>query len=246
MFILGKILSVCLLPPVCFFLAAGLSLIILPKRFLLGLTCLCVALFSWYLFSTPWLKFQLAAHLQAYPRLVLDAQEKPQAIVIVGGGRDSFAPQYGAQTVNKFTLERLRYGARLARRYQLPVLLSGGSLYGGLSEAELMASALKQDFLLDAVMWQERQSRNTRENAQYSAEYLRALGIEKVFLVSHAWHMPRAMAEFSAQGLSVVPAPTGFMSTDTPSWVHLWLPTDAQEVHVLLKEYLGLLLIKLR
>jgi uncharacterized SAM-binding protein YcdF (DUF218 family) len=38
-----------------------------------------------------------------------------QAIVILGGGVRREAPEYGGATLGGITLERVRYGARLAR-----------------------------------------------------------------------------------------------------------------------------------
>ena len=74
------------------------------------------------------------------------AISQAQAIVIVAGGRHRNAPEYGGETVNPLTLERLRYGARLARASGLPILLSGGAPSGGTAEALLMRDALERDF----------------------------------------------------------------------------------------------------
>jgi uncharacterized SAM-binding protein YcdF (DUF218 family) len=89
-------------------------------------------------------------------------------------------------------------------------LVSGGLAdEGDDSLAALMAVSLKRDFGI-AAEWQEDRSRNTAENARYSAEILRRVGIDRVVLVTHAWHMRRARAAFAAQKIDVVPAPTGF------------------------------------
>jgi uncharacterized SAM-binding protein YcdF (DUF218 family) len=110
-------------------------------------------------------------------------------------------------------LERLRYGVHLARQSGLPILLSGGAPYGGTPEAELMQRALKEDFGLGA-RWQEKTSRDTTENAQESVRILRAAGVSRVLLVTHALHMPRAQAAFAAVEMEVIAAPTGFYDGD--------------------------------
>jgi uncharacterized SAM-binding protein YcdF (DUF218 family) len=46
----------------------------------------------------------------------------------------------------------------------------------------------------------ETRSRNTRENARYSAQLLDARKMHHILLVTSALHMERAMGEFSAQG----------------------------------------------
>lgn len=131
-----------------------------------------------------------------------------QAIVILGGGTRRDAPEYGGDTLATLTLQRVRYGARVAKEIGLPVLVSGGSTYGGTPEAELMRETLLHEFGV-AVRWAENRSRTTHENAQYSAAMLHSAGIDRVVLVAHAFDMRRATAEFAAAGIAAVPAATG-------------------------------------
>lgn len=137
-----------------------------------------------------------------------------QAIVILGGGRRSHAPEFGTDTVSRLTLERLRYGARLARETGLPVLVSGGRPFSTAEpEAALMATSLREDFGV-RVRWQEGVSRTTWENAVDTRRLLAGTGIRRIYLVTHARHMPRAVYAFRAQGFHVIPAPTGFTTAD--------------------------------
>lgn len=85
-----------------------------------------------------------------------------------------------------------------------------------------MAGALRDVFRVP-VRWMEGQSRDTAENARHSAAMLHEAGVERIALVSQAWHLPRAMAAFEAQGLVVTPAPTEFASAPPPG-LHAWLP----------------------
>jgi uncharacterized SAM-binding protein YcdF (DUF218 family) len=63
--------------------------------------------------------------------------EDAQAIVILGGGRRLFAPEYSlGETVSSGTLERLRYGAMVARESHLPILVSGGKPSNGMTSGE--------------------------------------------------------------------------------------------------------------
>jgi uncharacterized SAM-binding protein YcdF (DUF218 family) len=59
--------------------------------------------------------------------------------------------------------------------------------------------------------WTETASRDTAENASFSARILRGEGVTRVLLVTHALHMKRAQSEFEASGMRVIPAPTGFV-----------------------------------
>lgn len=156
--------------------------------------------------SVGWLLHGLEAEHALDPARAREAQ----AIVILGAGKRSFAPEYGGETINRLALERLRYGARLARETGLPVLVAGGAPSGEVPEASLMQAALQQDFGI-SPRWVERASRDTRQNAAFAAVPLHAAGVRRILLVTHAAHMPRAQAEFEAQGLQVIPAPTGWL-----------------------------------
>ena len=87
----------------------------------------------------------------------------------------------------------------------------------------------------------EGRSRNTRENALYTAEILSAEGIDRVLLVTSALHMPRALATFRAAGIDAEPAPTDFEVMPEPAHLMRWLP-DAEALSDstrALKEYVG-------
>ena len=62
----------------------------------------------------------------------------------------------------------------------------------------------------DEAMLLEGESRNTRQNARFSAEILHKRDITKILLVTSALHMPRAVGLFESEGLTVIPAPTDF------------------------------------
>jgi uncharacterized SAM-binding protein YcdF (DUF218 family) len=162
--------------------------------------------------STPIVAFALLTLVDTSPPLDPERARDAQALVILGGGVRRHAAEYaGGDTLGRLTLERVRYGAHVARMTGLPVLVTGGSVLGGEPEAALMRSVLEREFSVH-VRWQELQSRNTHENAVRSAEILGAAKISRVVLVAHSFDMPRARAEFAAQGIETIPAPTGIPS----------------------------------
>ena len=131
----------------------------------------------------------------------------PQAIVILGADVDATGPGPEQAEVGSLTLQRLRGGAALARSSGLPVLVTGGVVgLKGPPVAVLMAKSLAEDFAVPA-RWVEPASKTTWENAAFSAAMLRGQGIGTVLLVTHAWHMRRALIAFRAAGLTAVPAP---------------------------------------
>ena len=172
-----------------------------------GLTLFAVAAF--YALSIPFVSSELLQLLEPRPYDPL-SDRTGQAIVVLGGGNYAGAPEYGGDTVNSLTLTRLRYGARLQRALKKPVLVSGGSPPGGANpEARLMRQVLQEEFHVP-VHWVEERSSNTLENARGSFHVLSGAGVKRIYLVTHALHMPRARFAFESVGFSVIPAPTAY------------------------------------
>ncbi|MCW2240932.1 YdcF family protein [Azospirillum canadense] len=203
------------------------------------------------LLAVPALSFRLIDALQSDPPLSAAdlSAVRANVIVVLSAGRNPNAPEYEAGVApDALYLERLRYGAFLARRTKLPVLVSGGFGNGHApSLAAIGGEVLKHDFQIPTVLMEEH-SRTTAENAQQSSAILQTAGWRRVLLVTHAWHMPRAKAAFEAAGLEVVPAPTAFahygdtLSLDslTPS------PRGLAQSYYALHEWLGRLWYALR
>ncbi len=149
---------------------------------------------------------------------------KADAIDVLGGGREINDTAWQGDQPSLMAMQRLRYAARLAKASKLPVLISGGLHFGQPpSEAQLMADSLQQDFGVRAD-WLEGESRTTWENAELSAKILQAQGINRVVLVTNAWHMPRSRWSFEQFDFEVVSAPVGFLSVANGRPLNGWLP----------------------
>lgn len=191
------------LPPMLL-LAAALVLALLGWRgwrraSLLGAFAVAAVL----LLATPFAAGLLAASLDRATPMPADAPE-PAAIVILGAeaARGTAGPDIGP-----LTLERLRAGAALHRRLGLPILVTGGPIAPeGRPLAALMAESLAADFGVTA-RWVEPAARDTRDNARLAAALLRAEGIGAAHVVTHAWHMPRAVEAFARESFPARPAP---------------------------------------
>jgi len=167
------------------------------------------------LLSLPLVSDLLLRKVEIYPPLPVGQVTAGGAgaiVVLAGGWRRG--PEYGEPTINTYSLQRLRYGAWLHRRNGLPIALSGGRVSGDeqYAEAELMARLLEEDFGL-SPHWVESQSRNTAENARYTVTLLQQGRVGKILLVTHAFHMPRAVQEFEGLGIEVIPAPLAFLAS---------------------------------
>ena len=223
-----SILKTLVLPPSCFFILFLAAWLVAKWRPTLGRILLWSLLALVYLSATPFVAGELMAPLQAY-QAVDPRERRPDigAIVVLGAGVYSSAPEYwqsgapsyGVDVADTLSRERISYAAYLAKETGKPILLTGGSSgsAGFRSVAQAMKSTLERDFGLEP-QWMETRSTTTMENAEYSAVLLRRAGIDKVYLVTHAWHMPRAVFAFEHFGIEVVPAPTSFVSRAEGNW----------------------------
>ncbi len=193
----------------------GLILVLLSglywwRRPMLGRFLVFVASGLLLLLSLPLVSGVLMNGLDVYP--ALDPQRPQangaQAIVVLAAGRIGETPEYGGDSVGPLTLQRIRYAAWLQRRTGLPLILTGGTERDDQRPmAELMRDTLEGEFGVPVAAI-EGASRTTAENARFTAAILRSRGFDKVLLVSHGWHLPRAVDAFRLQGLQVTPAPT--------------------------------------
>ncbi len=212
MFLLKKLLTALALPPAGPLLLAALGLLLIRRRPRLGKTLAWSGLALLWLLATPAVTKPMLAAIEDVPPLDIAQAKGAQAIVVLGGGSYRAAPEYGGDTVSRWTLERIRYAARLQRETGLPLLVTGGSPLGGVAEARSMRAALERDFGVK-VRWVEDASADTRGNARFSAPILHKAGVRRVLLVTHAWHMRRAQGEFAAENMTTIAAPTAYEAT---------------------------------
>ena len=249
------IAKILVLPPTCFFVLFLLGLLLAKWRRRLGQGFLWALMGVVYLSTTPYLAGELMAPLQPYAPLDADALDHgAEAIVVLGAGAYFGAPEYQqtqaapVPTAGGLTLQRVQYAAFLAKITGLPVLVSGGSTgFGpGLTVAKAMKTTLERDFGV-TVRWSEDLSRSTFLNARLSAVQLREAGIERFYLVTNAWHMPRAMLSFEGTGLQPIPAPTRFVSQAEPVWRDFLPSVGAfNATYYAVHEWLGLAWYRLR
>ena len=201
-----------------------------------------------------WLERQWAATAAMSPAQVSDwrrslAGRKP-VVLVLGGGIQGLAAEYGESHLSPNSMERLHYGLWLGRQLQAPVMVSGGTgraQASGPAEADVAARIASRDYGR-TLRWLDPTSVDTRDNARKSLQLLRTEGITDLFLVSHGWHMRRALRAFNDEAAKagfaarIVPAPMGMGSNDGQP-LQQWLPSPDgyRRVHQVLHEMLGLL-----
>lgn len=239
------ILSALVLPPAGPLLLAFLGVLVSLRRRGLGLAVATLGIALAYALSTNAVALLLARQLM--PGVVAVKPQdlaNVQALVVLGGGVLPTAPEYGSAQPSDHSLQRIRYGAWLARQTGKPLAFSGGLGWGASgmqveAEGAVARRVLQQEYGL-ALRWSEERSRDTAENAARMAEVLRPERIVRIGLVTDATHMPRAAAAFRAAGFEVVPAPTDFPIVHGRPVLE-WLPSPhgAATNRSLLREWLG-------
>jgi uncharacterized SAM-binding protein YcdF (DUF218 family) len=256
------VLTALLLPPMPLLLLMLIGAALARRRPGWGWLLLLAGAAGIWLSSTPAVGEGLERQLQN-PSRALSLQDLQQlqaprrgagppasAIVVLGAGREDYAPEYGAPNLPPLAMERLRYGLWLARETSLPLAFSGGIGHAqadGPAEAEVAAMIAARDFNRP-LKWIETGSRDTRGNAAASVAALRAAGVRHIVLVTHGWHMRRSLRAFeqaiaaSGGGITLLAAPVGLARAQSPGALH-WLPSNDgfSATRNALREYLGLL-----
>lgn len=247
------ILTTLLMPP-----AGGLFLIVLGmvfaarkrlslRRFGLAIQLLGVA-FLWFL-SCHSAAVWLSEHL--LPQVALASPDKlkaqgVQAIVVLGFGSESNNLEYGQAQLSPDAMARARYGHHLNKTLDLPMAYAGGLGWSGLDNAPPEAQVAQNWTILEGrkpYQWLDGQSRDTAQNARKTRTLLAPAKIERIALVTHAWHMPRAVLAFEKAGFTVMPAPMGFITPEDNA-LNEWLPSThgLRKSRWVLREKLGLML----
>ncbi|MEO8023692.1 YdcF family protein [Polaromonas sp.] len=245
---LKPILAALVLPPAAPLLLTLLGLLLATRKKAWGLLLAVAGVALLWLVSCHAVAVWLAQNTlpQYAPASVASLKSGGvQAIVVLGGGVHPVAPEYGEAQSSPAAAMRLRYGAWLARQTGLPVAFAGGMGWGAtdaqtLSEGEVARRMAQQDYSL-RLRWIDDQSRDTAENASLLRPLLQKDGIQRIALVTHAWHMPRSVLAFERAGFQVTAAPMSFILPSRNGLLE-WLPSSdgLDASRVVLKEWLAL------
>lgn len=242
-FATARLLEDLFMPPAGGFILVLIGLLLLRWR--IGRRLVFIALVLLYAACLPVLADTLMKGLDRTDAIspeTLTAQ-KVDAILVLGGGYYGEAAEYGEATVGPYFLERLRYAAWLYRRTGIPAIVSSGQ-----SDAHTGAQLLVEEFGAPVIAVEDR-SWTTQDNARNSIALLAERGIGTIALVTHGWHMPRALYSFgiAQEDLTVIAAPMGLAESepDPADWEQ-WLPSARALVRmrIALHEYIGLLWYK--
>ncbi len=247
----GHLLQLVLLPPGICLLLLLLGVLVSYVHRTSGKILVCSGLFTLWAFSTPVVSQYLIDRLQyQYPPLQLETlpdKSSQQTIVVLGAGVE-MAPEFLSQhNVSVETLARLHYAAYLAKRLGVAVIVSGGNRdQQAATEADVMADTLQQSYRTQ-ILAKEGQSTNTRDESKFILPLIEHYQITRLYLVTHAWHMPRSMycftRVFNRRNIDIIPAPMGYITLKTDKGIVNYLPSQhaLQVSYYALHEYVGML-----
>ncbi len=240
-----RLVETLLLPPGNTVLLMALALIVVAITRHCRVRFLSFVVFLLWLLSTPWFTFQLLDHLQKPFSPLLEIPKDADVIVLLSAGHYEIANEFGSDAMpNSAALERAHYAAWLAKKTGLPIIVSGGSVTPEeMSEASILGAVLRDQLGVKNVL-EENHSKNTEENAKFTQALMHQYGFRKPLLVTHYWHMPRAINWFRYQGIQAYAAPTArHAKGPVEREIWQWIP-QAKSLNyssLALHEYLGAL-----
>lgn len=247
MFLLKKALTPFLLPPGIFILLLFFSggWFLFKKKIKAGVFNFVIGSLMWLLAITPVSNamlrglesgFEIPTHLYG------------DVIILLGGGVYDKVPDFsgtGAPSSDAFA--RVVTAARLQKRLNVPVIVSGGQVYRHIAPEAIIIRRFLIDLGVPAKkIIVEDKSRDTLENAKYSNEICKELGYHKPILLTSAYHLKRSILSFKKIGKQVIPFPAVFYSWDFRQYFWMdYLPGSFRYTRMAIKEYFGLIYTKL-
>ena len=140
----------------------------------------------------------------------------PYGIIVLGGAIDDVTSAARGQTIFDEGGERITEAVILAKRFpEARVVYTSGtnSVMGGSSSEAPRARDLMAELGVapDRVTIEDR-SRNTEENARFTAAIVYPEPSQRWVIVTSAFHMPRAMGVFEKAGFHPIAFPVSFYS----------------------------------
>lgn len=173
----------------------------------------------------------------------------PTGIIVLGGGIEAGLSEARAQVIVNDAGERPIYLADLARRFPAARLVfSGGSGFvgGGIAEADIVSRQADTIGVPRTRLILENRSRNTRENATFTAALVHPKPGERWLLVTSAWHMPRAVGCFRQAGFAIDAFPVDYRTRGWGDLVRFngFASDGLLQLDLAVKEWIGLVVYR--
>lgn len=252
MFLISKIVALLAQPLHWVIVLLAISLVARNRAARWPRVCQSLALALLLLMGWQPLPDVLYRHLeQRYAEIAPDADLSGFAgVVVLGGALDSgYVAQAHSQPVINEAAERMTAATALARRFaHLQMVFTGGEgefFGGGPSEAQRAATFFGSMQIAPERFLFEGESRNTYENAVFTARLPGVDTRKRWLLVTSAWHMPRSMATFEKAGWNVTAYPVDFRTGNSTPWTTYSLAKGPEHWNMVVREYIGIAAYKL-
>jgi uncharacterized SAM-binding protein YcdF (DUF218 family) len=142
----------------------------------------------------------------------------PKIIVVLGGGITKFQE---TETPHVLSYSRIAFAYQLYHRsvqtgQACKIIVSGFRHDRGyISEARLFANALENMSVPSSDIIIEDKSHNTYENAIYTSRILKENHTNTAGIITAGIHMRRAVTMFKSVGITCIPLPSDFVTTET-------------------------------
>ena len=246
----AKILSRLMYPStlVLLLLLLAFVLLLIRRRRGAGLSLL-IALVLVFLGSSPIASGIHDRHERQYPPTPVAQSPTADAIVLLAGDVSiPIPPRVESQVRGNRSVHTLR----LYRAGKAPlIIVSGGNVFsqeGFRPEAAYTADLLEEWGIPESAIIFEGNSRNTRENALETSRLLKNRQLNRVLLVTSAFHMPRALATFHGVGIDAIPSPSSISAELAQPTLLNWIPSlnGLATMQSVMHEKIGIFVYRIR
>ena len=196
-----------------------------------------------FLFGSTTLSGWLLGTLERpYLTSKVDANATADAVVVLGGYTSGGEEEPTGLDAGE-AFDRILTGVELIREGRAKRLYVGGGNFeidsGEKSELSVIEPWLKRWNLTDVPIATLGDSGNTYGEARAVKKLMNENGWKKIFLVTSAWHLPRARAVFESSGVVVIPVGCDFRSV--PGRSQVFFPQNARLdlLRIFLQEKVG-------
>ena len=177
-----------------------------------------------------------------------DLDDGVAAIIVLGGGFDGSVTRARGGYALGSAGDRFTEVAMLAQDHPEAMIIVSGGTASFLEEMESDAVIAPRFFTRLGIdpgrLILEGQSDDTFENVKMTRPFLESVQAERegaALLITSAFHMPRSISVFEAQGLDVIPWPVDFRTAGEGSWRAFDTHTmqNLNNTTIALREWLG-------
>lgn len=210
--------------------------------------------FFFYALSNSYIANFLLSPLENPYKNVSLTEQNVDGVIVLGGGLVAGSPNL---PLSNAAYKRALWGVMVAKSHDIPLIFSGAGLNKEYSEADAFKTSMKEleTFLHVKIpetrkltphafsILVENRSLDTYENAKFSKEIFIHSNIQKpkIYLVTSAFHMRRAIKLYKHFGFEVIPVPTDFRISEEKKTLWDYFPNiwALENSYLALHEYVG-------